>query len=67
MRCAQSCAPEAASYLTVKKADSQLLVVQDSPVTKTALRAYLAGGTLNETRVRETIGLALAASDFQWY
>ena len=38
-----------------------------SPATRTALRTYLGGGTLNETRVRETIGLAIASSDFQWY
>ena len=38
-----------------------------SATTKAALRSYLAAGAVNETRVRETIGLALASSDFQWY
>jgi uncharacterized protein (DUF1800 family) len=38
-----------------------------SPSTRTALRTYLGAGTLNEARVRETIGLAVASSDFQWY
>ena len=32
-----------------------------------ALRAYLAGGTLNATRVRETLALAINSSTFQWY
>jgi hypothetical protein len=38
-----------------------------SPATRTALRTYIGAGTLNEARVRETIGLAIASSDFQWY
>lgn len=38
-----------------------------SPSTRTALRTYIGAGTLNETRVRETVGLAIASSDFQWY
>src|SRR5436190_938081 len=36
-RFAHSSVPVVASYLTVRKSGSQLLVVQDSPVTKTAL------------------------------
>lgn len=32
-----------------------------------ALRTYLAGGTLNATRVRETLALAINSSTFQWY
>lgn len=35
--------------------------------TRTALLNYLKGGTFNDTRVRETIGLALGAAEFQWY
>jgi uncharacterized protein (DUF1800 family) len=35
--------------------------------TRSALLAYLNGGTFNATRVRETIALALSASEFQWY
>jgi uncharacterized protein (DUF1800 family) len=35
--------------------------------TRTALLTYLKGGTFNDTIVRETIGLALGAAEFQWY
>ena len=52
---------------TIDQIDQRIFAGEISPSTKTALTTYLAGGTLNETRVRETIGLALAASDFQWY
>jgi uncharacterized protein (DUF1800 family) len=52
---------------TIDQIDQRIFAGEISPTTKAALRGYLAGGTLNETRVRETIGLALAASDFQWY
>jgi uncharacterized protein (DUF1800 family) len=38
-----------------------------SPNTRAALQTYLAAGAVNENRVRETLGLALAAADFQWY
>ena len=38
-----------------------------SASTRAALRAYAAGATLTEARMRETLGLALASSDFQWY
>jgi uncharacterized protein (DUF1800 family) len=38
----------------------------DAP-TRNALRAYLAGGTFNETRIRETLALAFSSSSFQWY
>jgi hypothetical protein len=31
------------------------------------IRQYLAGATINETRVREALALALSASEFQWY
>ncbi|MEO7084168.1 MAG: DUF1800 domain-containing protein [Gemmatimonadaceae bacterium] len=36
-------------------------------VTRTALTTYLTGGTFNDTRVRETISLAIGANAFQWY
>jgi uncharacterized protein (DUF1800 family) len=36
-------------------------------VTRTALTAYLNGGTFNDTRVRETLSLAIGANAFQWY
>jgi len=35
--------------------------------TRDALKAYLAGGTLNAARVRETLALAINSSTFQWY
>ena len=36
-------------------------------VTRTGLLSYLKAGTFNETRVRETIALAMSANAFQWY
>jgi uncharacterized protein (DUF1800 family) len=36
-------------------------------VTRNALLTYIKGGTFNDTRVRETIGLAISANAFQWY
>jgi uncharacterized protein (DUF1800 family) len=35
--------------------------------TRAGLNTYLAGGTFNDTRVRETIALALGSNAFQWY
>ncbi len=35
--------------------------------TSDALKTYLAGGTLNAARVRETLALAINSSTFQWY
>jgi uncharacterized protein (DUF1800 family) len=35
--------------------------------TRTALTAYLKGGTFNDARMRETIGLAINSNAFQWY
>lgn len=35
--------------------------------TRTGLLNYLKAGTFNDTRVRETIGLAIASNSFQWY
>jgi len=35
--------------------------------TRTGLTNYLKGGTFNDARVRETIGLALSANAFMWY
>ena len=36
-------------------------------VTRNALLTYIKGGTFNDTRVRETLGLAVSANAFQWY
>ncbi len=35
--------------------------------TRVALLTYLKGGTFNDTRLRETLSLALSANAFQWY
>jgi uncharacterized protein (DUF1800 family) len=35
--------------------------------TRTSLLGYLSGGTFNDTRVRETLSLAIASESFQWY
>jgi uncharacterized protein (DUF1800 family) len=35
--------------------------------TRTGLLNYLKAGTFNDTRVRETIALAISANAFQWY
>jgi uncharacterized protein (DUF1800 family) len=36
-------------------------------VTRTGLLTYIKAGTFNDTRVRETIALAISANAFQWY
>jgi uncharacterized protein (DUF1800 family) len=36
-------------------------------VTRTGLLNYVKAGTFNDTRVRETIALAISANAFQWY
>jgi len=36
-------------------------------VTRNGLLSYLKAGTFNDTRVRETIALAISANAFQWY
>ena len=47
--------------------DQRVFAGEIAPSTRSALRAYLVGGAFNDTRVRETLGLAIASSDFQWY
>jgi hypothetical protein len=37
------------------------------PATRAALLTYIRGGTFNDTRIRETISLALSSNGFQWY
>jgi uncharacterized protein (DUF1800 family) len=37
------------------------------PSTRAALLTYVRGGTFNDTRIRETISLALSSNGFQWY
>ena len=36
-------------------------------VTRNGLLSYLKAGTFNDTRVRETLALAMSANAFQWY
>lgn len=38
-----------------------------APATREQLRVFLTGGTFNETRMRETIALAMSSHEFQWY
>lgn len=40
----------------------------EMPVSlRTALLGYLRGGTYNDTRIRETLSLAMSAQEYQWY
>jgi hypothetical protein len=56
-------APEA----VVNRMNRELFGDEMPPMTRTALQAYAGAGTLDETRVRETLALALSAPAFQWY
>jgi uncharacterized protein (DUF1800 family) len=47
--------------------NSELFSGEMAATTRAQLRAYLVGGTFNETRVRETLGLALCSHEFQWF
>jgi uncharacterized protein (DUF1800 family) len=38
-----------------------------SPALRSQLLTYLRGGTYNDTRIRETLALAAASNEFQWY
>lgn len=38
-----------------------------SASTRAQLRTFLTGGTVNATRVRETLALAMSTHEFQWY
>ena len=59
----QAGTPEAA----VNRMDRHLFGGEMPLVTRTALLAYAGGATLDQTRVRETLALALSAPAFQWY
>ena len=52
---------------SIELMNQRIFAGEMSASTRAALRAYAAGGTLTETRMRETLGLAVASSDFQWY
>ena len=47
--------------------NSELFSGEMATNTREQLRAFLVGGTFNEARVRETLGLALCSHEFQWY
>ncbi len=52
----------------ITAAVSAYLFGGEMPVrTRDAVKTYLAGGTLNNARVRETLALAINSSTFQWY
>ena len=34
---------------------------------RASLLSYLRGGTYSDTRVRETLSLAMSANEYQWY
>ena len=47
--------------------NAELFNGEMAPATRAQLRAYLTAGTVNETRLRETLGLALSTHEFLWY
>jgi hypothetical protein len=47
--------------------DQNMFGGEMDPPTRAALLAYIRGGTFNDTRIRETISLALSSNGFQWY
>jgi uncharacterized protein (DUF1800 family) len=51
----------------IDRLDAELFGGELSPATKEQLRAYLAAGTFNTTRVRETLALAMSCHEWQWY
>ncbi len=55
--------PEAA----IDRIDAEMFGSELSAETRTALLGYLKAGAFNNTRIRETIGLALSSYEFQWY
>ena len=52
---------------SIELMNQRIFAGEMSASTRAALRAFAAAGTLTETRMRETLGLAVASSDFQWY
>lgn len=64
---------DAAPYMTggadatIEALNQRVFAGEISAGTRASLRAYLVAGAFTETRVRETISLAIASSDFQWY
>ena len=52
---------------SIELINQRLYAGEISASTRAALRAYAAGATLTDARMRETLSLAVASSDFQWY
>jgi uncharacterized protein (DUF1800 family) len=52
---------------TVDLIDSNFFGGEMPAATRTGLLTYIKSGAFNDARVRETIGLAIAANAFQWY
>jgi len=55
------------SDAALDRLDAELFGGELAPSTRELLRGYLVGGTLNATRVRDTMALALSSHEFQWY
>ncbi|WP_396222487.1 DUF1800 domain-containing protein [Gemmatimonas sp.] len=62
-----------APYLTgtpdaaLDRLNAEMFGGEMAPATRDQLRAYLTGGTFNETRMREALSLAMCSHDFQWF
>ena len=52
---------------SVDRMNRELFAGELPPATRAALLAYASAGAFDETRVRETLALALSAPAFQWY
>ncbi len=51
----------------IERIDTEMFGGELSEATRATLRGFLTSGSFNNTRIRETIGLALSGYEFQWY
>lgn len=51
----------------IAQINTRLFAGEMSTTLRSRLLTYLRAGTYNDTRVRETLSLALSANEFQWY
>ncbi len=51
----------------VNQIKTRLFAGEMPAALRASLSTYLRGGTYNETRIRETLSLALASNEFQWF
>jgi uncharacterized protein (DUF1800 family) len=51
----------------MKCINSQIFGGEIDPALNTQLLAYLKAGTFNDTRIRESLALAISSHQFQWY